>query len=141
VFTSVPAAAPSRVKDPAPVTLHVQVKTGLAPLEMVCGKTPTAAPHMAVAVEPAATDGDTLVMLALDPPMFVTLKLIDSCWPTLTVMGLVSMLSEATIVAGDWMVTDAVAAPVDTAAELLASVPLAEALRLSVPGDADEQLV
>jgi hypothetical protein len=94
-----------------------------------------------VAVPVPVTDGVTAVNVALAPPVSVTTRLMDSTWFTLTSAGLPPMVSVAESPAGDWTVTAAaVAVPVDTVAPLFASVPLAEALKLSEPVVDDEQL-
>ncbi|HXJ79009.1 MAG TPA: hypothetical protein VMS64_10040 [Candidatus Methylomirabilis sp.] len=138
VFASVPVAIACRVSEPAPVTVQVQVKV---PLPTMVWGTPVTAPQLAVPVDPVATEGVTEVMLAPAVPEFVTVSVMASCSPTLTRMGLPAIPSEARMDAGDWMVTLAGTAPVETAALLLASVPLAEAERLRVPVVVEEQLV
>jgi len=70
-------------------------------------------------------------------PVLVTASVAVKVWPWSAVVRL--GVSVAVRAPGVCTVTEAVAAPVDTVAEVFASVPLAEALRVSVPAVADEQ--
>ncbi len=140
VFASVPLPVAPRLRLPAVPTVQFHVIAGLefAPPAMLWG-TPVTAPQVAVAVP--LTDGVTVDMLAVDPPVLVIVRVRVRTWPTLTVTGAPPIERLTTIDAGDWTVTDVVAAAADTAAPLLASVPLAEALRLRVPLLEPEQFV
>jgi len=98
---------------------------------------PGTAAAAGVPVQDDIADGVTAFAVAV--PLFFIARVAVNAWPVLTVVVLGDSTPESA--AGVCTVTDAVTVPVDTVAPLFASVPLADALRLSVPEVAVEQPV
>ncbi|HVP67809.1 MAG TPA: hypothetical protein VMT17_11160 [Anaeromyxobacteraceae bacterium] len=125
---SVPLADVLRVSVPAvAVEQPVYWKFTVAP--------PATAAAAGVPVQEAMAIGVT-AFTAEVPPFFTARVAVNAC-PVSTVVWL--GVSVAVSVAPDWTVTDDVTVPVETAAPLFASVPLADELRVSVPVAALEQ--
>jgi uncharacterized membrane protein len=130
LFASVPEAEAVRGSvPPVPLEQPVYWKFTVAP--------PPTAAAAGVPVQPVTAAGVTAFAWVV--PLFLTASVAVNTWPVLTVAALgVKVPASAAAV---WTATVAVAVFVATVRPLLASVPLAEALRLRVPTAADEHPV
>jgi hypothetical protein len=129
LLASVPETLPPRVRVPAAEGVQVQAKVPLLPPAMV-------RLDGLAAVQLAATpvaDGVTVVTLAEAPPVLVTVRVRESCWPVLAVVTPPPTAMVAVSAALLWTVTLAGVAVAFTAAPELASVPLTVAPRLRDP--------
>jgi hypothetical protein len=134
VFAAVPLAVAVKVTVPAPEGVQVKVK-GTVVLAAMAEEAGEAAPQVAEAPVPVAA-GVTVTPFAVAPPagaVFCTFTVSVTAWPALTVAGGWAWKVTANP-AGSWtVVAGLVVAAAVSAAPELAAVPLAVAVKVTVP--------